>query len=287
MNLYFALNPAKQHVSCLKECDAQSILFSYAFIKQPEKFTKFFQDGYFPKNLIVDSGAFSVWTKGSTMDIDAYAEFCKGMKKLVPKECNLYVVNLDVLPGKFGVRPTDEEREYSAQKGWENMLYLESKGLKVIHVFHQHENFDWLDKLRNHSDYIGISPANDVSMKSKGFWLDKVFSKIKNTVKTHGFGMTAGTYLAKYPFYSADSSTWLAGARYGYIMVFTKDGEAKTLRYKDINQVERYWPYIAQLGIEKLGGRAWRDRVILSIKSAQMLEKSVTELWTKRGIVWN
>ncbi len=205
MNLYFASAPSRIHMSVLKKNDAKNLLFSYAFIKNPARLVELVttpveiehEDGTktmelrYPKRIILDSGAFSVWSKGDVLSLEDYANFCVGFKSLLPKEIELNVVNLDVLPGTWGHVPSKEQIAESAEKGWQNMLYLESLGLKVIHVFHQHEDFAILDKLKAHSDYIGISPANDVSMKQKLDWLNKVFLNIKDTTKTHGFAVTS------------------------------------------------------------------------------------------------
>ena len=286
MRLYFAIAPARIYFKMLEEENVESVLSSYAFIKDPQKMINLWGD-FVPKNLILDSGAFSVWSNGKTVDIDSYALFCEGVKRLLPSEVNLYVVNLDVLPGKFGQRPTNEEREYSASQGFENMLYLESKGLKVIHVFHQHEDFKWLDKMRNHSDYIGISPANDCSMKEKLHWLNEVFGLIKDTIKTHGFAVTSHEQLYRYPFYSVDSSSWTAPPRFGRIPIFMDDLTMKSIQYKDKENVVKYWDYLKHIGIEKLGADKYEDRVKLAIRSYQQLEKMATNIWTKRGITFN
>ena len=71
-------------------------------------------------------------------------------------------------------------------------------------VFHQHERFYWLDEFRKHSDYIGISPANDVSVDKRDIWLSQVFSRIGYSVKTHGFGVTAAQLLLKWAFFSVE-----------------------------------------------------------------------------------
>jgi len=283
MRVFFAISPARIYFKMLEDENVTNILTSYAFIKDPEKMIKLWGD-FRPKNLILDSGAFSVWSKGDTVDIDKYADFCLGVRKILPEGISLYVTNLDVLPGKFGVRPTDFEREDSAQRGFDNMLYLESKGLKVIHVFHQHEDMKWLDKIRNHTDYMGISPANDVSMKEKLYWLNDVFSIIKDTIKTHGFAVTSHEQLYRYPFYSVDSSSWTAPARFGRIPIFLDDFTMKSIEYKDREDVLKYWDYLKDIGIEKLGANEYADRVKLAIRSYQKLEKMATNLWDKRGV---
>ena len=285
MRVFFATSPGVKHVALLKECEVENMLISFHFIKSPERLLKI-MNGYKPKNLIIDSGAFSVWSNGGRVDIDKYAEFCKGVQKILPPEVRMYMVNLDVLPGKFGVRPTEEERHQSAEQGWENMLYLEAKGFKVIHIFHQHEDFSVLKKLMAHSDYIGISPANDVSMNEKINWLRQVFSITRDKIKTHGFAVTSYSQLYQFPFYSVDSSTWISPARFGRIPVFTDDLKLKSFQYKDKEGLLEYWDYVKHIGITMIAKDDWRDRVKIAIKSFQNLEKIATNLWTKRGIVW-
>jgi hypothetical protein len=282
MRVFFATSHTEKYVSLLQKEGVENVLFSYAFFKSPIQTRKIFGD-YNPKNLIIDSGAFSVWTRGEEVNIDQYAYFCEQVKELFPL-CNIYCVNLDVLPGKFGQRPTQRQVEESASEGWKNMEYLESKGLKVIPVFHQHESFEWLDKLRNHCDYIGISPANDVSMKEKLNWLNQVFSIIKDTIKTHGFAVTSWEQLYRYPFFSVDSSSWTSPSRFGSIPVFTDTLKMKVFKYKDKKQVQEVWDYIKDWGIEALASNKWEDRIRLSIKSYLQLHKQANKLWKSRGI---
>lgn len=285
MKLFLATSPSIQHLQVLKECEVRSILISYAFIKKPGRLLEIFGD-YRPKDLILDSGAFSVWSNGETIKLDDYKAFCLDVKKLLGGETNLKIVNLDVLPGKWGERPTEEQRENSAQQSWNNMLELEAEGLKVINVFHQHEDFKWLEKLRNHSDYIGISPANDVSMPEKLNWLNAVFKRIKNSVKTHGFAVTAAAQVYNYPFYSVDSSSWIAGARYARTPIFRDDLTIGSFSHKNLAEIKKYWDYLKHIGIKELSDD-WRGRTKISIKSYQELERIATKLWTSRGIVWN
>jgi hypothetical protein len=264
------------------------LLFSYAFIKNPAKLISLIvgEGNDLPKRIILDSGAFSVWSKGDTVPLKDYANFCVKFRDLLPKEIELNVVNLDVLPGVWGHVPSKEMIAESAEKGWQNMLHLESLGLKVIHVFHQHEDFAILDKLKAHSDYIGISPANDVSMKEKMDWLNKVFLNLKDGTKTHGFAVTSHRQLFGYPFYSVDSSSWVTPARFGRIAVFTDKNEIKTFPYKSQRDVEKYWPYVSFMGIKKIAAERWEDRVGIAIRAYQKLEEVATKVWTSRGVVW-
>lgn len=283
MRVFFATSPSDIYFKLLEEEQVENVLVSYAFVKDSRKLIDL-MDTYHPKNLILDSGAFSVWSKGDTVNIELYALFCENVKRLLPSDINLYVVNLDVLPGKFGQRPTQEQHEQSAAQGWENMLLLESKGLKVIHVFHQHEDYKWLEKMRAHSDYIGISPANDCSMKEKMYWLNEVFGIIKDTIKTHGFAVTSHEQLYRYPFYSVDSSSWTAPARFGRIPVFLDNLSMKSVEYKNKKQVMEHWDYLKHIGIDELAADNYRVRVKLAIRSFQKLQEMATSIWNKRGI---
>lgn len=289
MFVYAATSPSRVHISLLKENDQQNFLFSYAFIKNPRKLIELLGDPL-PRRIILDSGAFSVWTNGGTVSLTDYGKFATEIQELLPGTTELNIVNLDVLPGKWGLVPSKEEIADSAEKGWQNMLYLESLGLKVIHVYHQHEDFAVLDRLRGHSDYIGVSPANDVSMKEKLAWMDKVYERldVKNTkIKTHGFAVTGHKQLYNYPFYSVDSSSWVMSARFGRLAIFTDKKEIKTFAYKDINGSEMFWKYISHLGMERIASDSWHDRTSISIKSYQKLQDFATKLWTNRGIIFN
>ena len=285
MRVFFAVSNSDKYLGILNKEGVDNVLISYAFFKSPSKARKVFGD-YNPKNLILDSGAFSVWTRGESINIEEYAYFCLEMIKLFPTT-NIYCVNLDVLPGKFGRRPSLQEVQDSAAEGWVNMEFLESKGLKVIPVFHQHEDFAVLDKLRAHTDYIGISPANDVSMPEKINWLNEVFSIIKDTIKTHGFAVTSHKQLYAFPFFSVDSSSWTSPSRFGTINIFMDDLTMRVFRYKDEAQVKEFWPYIKDWGIDDLASEEWEHRIRLSIKSYLQLDKQANKLWTARGVKWN
>lgn len=178
-------------------------------------------------DLVLDSGAFTAWSKGQPVDIDEYCAYIKHNAEGID-----HYVALDVIPGEFGRVPTPAEVEASAAQGWENLLYMQREGLDPVPVFHQGEQFKWLHRMIAHGcKYIGISPANDRTTGQKRVWLDRVFTEIVDkdgwpVVKTHAFGMTAVSLLMRYPWYSADSATWVLASGRGSIMVpHAHDGE--------------------------------------------------------------
>lgn len=171
-------------------------------------------------DLILDSGAFSAWRKMETLRVEDYIEFIQRYHG-----CFHEVVNLDVIPGAFGKKPSAEEVERSAGLGWKNMEVMRAAGIKPMHVFHQGERFYWLEKMIDEGlDYIGISPANDRTTKQKMQWLDSVFGFLCGdrgfpSVRTHGFGVTSLPILFRYPFYSVDSVSWILFGAYGQILI--------------------------------------------------------------------
>ena len=174
--------------------------------------------------LIMDSGAYSAWRKGVVIDLDAYIQYCLDHSDTLDN-----FVQLDVIPGKYGYKDIPyEEREAVAAEGYENYLYMISKGMpkdRTIVVFHQGDHFHWLERLREEKiPYIGLSPGNDRSTTEKMDWLDECMYYVTDRkglplMKWHGFGVTSVPIIRRFPWYSVDSVTWLVFAWYGNILL--------------------------------------------------------------------
>lgn len=175
-------------------------------------------------DLLIDSGAFSAWTKKLVVDREAYANFCLERLDLID-----YVVNLDKIPGEYGDKDlTPEKIEDSASTGWDNCMFMLSKGIpkeKLVHVFHQGESFSWLERMRDYGlPYIGLSPANDRGTTEKMRWLDECMYYVTDSRglpmnKWHGFAVTSIPLLRRFPWFSCDSATFIMFAVYGVILV--------------------------------------------------------------------
>ncbi len=72
-------------------------------------------------------------------------------------------------------------------------------------------------------DYIGIGGRHGVSTDLQCRYFSEIFSIIKSSnnpnVKVHAFGITVPKILESFPFYSADSTTWLQVAINGGILL--------------------------------------------------------------------
>ena len=283
MKIFLAFGGQKQVMQCFEELKPQHLLISFAYVKTVNEIQKIFKN-YWPQDLLIDSGAFSVWTKGNEINLKNYMLFCKSIQQIVPKSTYVRFVNLDVLPGKFGERPTKQQREDSAQAGWANMIIMRQEGLLPIHVFHQHEDFKWLKTMLEFGlDYIGLSPANDSSMKDKKVFLDQCFSIVKTKVKTHGFAVTSHNQVLNYPFYSVDSSSWAAGAIYARTPTF-KDGRIKMYAYKDKKVLSEF---LANTKKEEGLMTNYVKHYKEGIRAFMQLEAFANQVWEKRGIKHN
>lgn len=172
--------------------------------------------------LMVDSGAFSVWSKGATIDLDAYIRFCHDHPDV------RYYVGLDVIPGKMFQKRTvtTEGTEASCKASWDNYQEMLRQGLpkaKVIPVYHQNDDLRWLKRyLEFGTPYVGISPANDSTTEGKLRYLDTVKPYIFNrdgslAVRTHGFAVTSYRLMKYMDWWSVDSASWKLSAAWGGI----------------------------------------------------------------------
>ena len=171
--------------------------------------------------LMLDSGAYSVWTSRTDVNLDDYCAFIREHSEQIDA-----YVSLDVIPGVKGRAPSAKEVEASARRGWENLLYMRDVWqLDPIPVLHQGESFEWLDRmLQAKCSYIGLSPRIMGPTQIKRRWLDTVWRRLVNddgtpAVKTHGFGMNALPLLFRYPWHTVDASTWIKRAIFGKILM--------------------------------------------------------------------
>lgn len=225
MDLYFASsgNLEMEKILELKQCNRLFTQLEKSSIKRCISMKSRRND----RKLFIDSGAFTSWTKGIDVDVDAYIDYINSLDSEIT-----LCAQVDCIPGTFGTPRTSDEIREAPIKSWENYLYMKDKIVsrdKLIPIFHQEESFEHLKNMLEyrHNDgskikYIGVSPANDRSQKDKEDFIAKSFDIIKHSsnpeVKTHAFGMTNLEILKKYPYTSADSTRWKMLAAYGSIL---------------------------------------------------------------------
>jgi len=168
---------------------------------------------------MIDSGAFTAWTKGLDVDVDEYINRMNQLDDVVD-----YYIQLDKIPGRKGTPPTAQERKDAEIATRDNFLYMESKAIsphKLLPVFHQGDSWSLLREFLTHRrpdgaliDYICISHSKERRMqKGQADWFLDVYDLIRTfnpTVKVHVLGLGQPKTARKNPWFnSMDSTTYV------------------------------------------------------------------------------
>jgi hypothetical protein len=171
--------------------------------------------------IFLDSGAFSSWKRGATIDLNEYVRFIQRNQSHIDA-----YVNLDVIPGLSGRREHRREQiEQAAALSYANQRRMKAAGLSPLPVFHQDEDFHWLRQMLDDDEpFIALSPSTRAHSTHIMRWLDQCFELIPRDVKTHGLGVTSPSLCRHFPWTSLDSTTWALQAGNGKIPVPRYDG---------------------------------------------------------------
>lgn len=181
------------------------MLFSFAYLDGLMLLLGYLRDqDLVIDEIFLDSGAYSIATKGIRIDLEEYAGWVRLLDRY-SRVRTLVPTNLDVIP-------TDAiDLEKCAGEGWRNYLRLKELGVDSIPVLHYGESLTWLDKMLNQTDYVGLGGVSQNNVEKNRHWFDKVFSYLDRQnvqgLKVHGYGTTAPRMLVRYPWHSVDSST--------------------------------------------------------------------------------
>ena len=197
----------------LKKDDNVGILTTYA---DGSKAVKKFIDKRHCKTFC-DSGAYGVAHSGKKINIDEYIKFINETP-----ECDVFAV-LDEIPWTDGEKD-DALYRRAADGTWKNYTYMiehvKPEYLdKLVCAFHFGEPKDALHRIiagykGYKPKYIALGGRAGVSTKDLYSYLDNRFWKwVRESenpdIKIHAFGVTVFEMLERYPWYSADSTTWL------------------------------------------------------------------------------
>ena len=163
------------------------------------------------RTVFLDSGAFSAWTLGATINIEDYCAYIIRNRDIIRHEDGVMMAS--VLDGIGDPLQT-----------WRNQLEMEQRGAKPLPCFHFGEDEKYLDWYIQNYEYITLGGMVGKSPKSLRTWLDRIWDRYlvdgngQAKIKVHGFGLTSVPLMRDYPWYSTDSSSWIQIARFGAIM---------------------------------------------------------------------
>ena len=220
--------------------------------------------------LFFDSGAYSAYTKGERITPGAYGQWLYQWKHLATTYANLDVIG-------------------DANGTVENQRILEEMGLNPLPVFHGGSPMSLLDNLVEKYNYMAIGGLVGVQGRSNELMrnLALIFRKTNDKIAAHGFGAVDFKMQKSFRWYSADSTTWLNGHRYGKIRMFdpmrSRIIDAKCRTPKDWGR------YAIPLRAMGLNWRDWayqknyaphKDNTTkLAIIAYKTLEQFITDIW--------
>jgi hypothetical protein len=184
----------------------------------------------FPRNLMLDSGAFTVWNAGKQVTlpevVDAYSSVLDQAGDLFEQ---VWLVNLDEIPGKPGA-PEQDRKALRAAAATEdaNLVELRNRfGRSVLPVIHQSRDdrfdCDRLKEVVQQGDFVCVSPDNSRPEKERVSWARKIRDlahEIAPDIRLHGLATTGNVMSNGYGFYSVDSEAWSRHARYGSLDLY-------------------------------------------------------------------
>ena len=138
--------------------------------------------------VMLDSGAFTAWNSGGTIDRDA--------------------LHAEYLRGRYAEGPALDDLE-DADRSRANWLWSAEHGSDQWPTFHYGEPFELLDEYAAKSWKIGLGGiANPAVRPNRGRWLSDVFKRAWPH-RFHAFGLFDRKLLVQFPFHSVDSAIWM------------------------------------------------------------------------------
>ena len=258
--------PGTEAPSILSNMEVTLPLISYFYAK---KDLKLFRE--YKKPLYLDSGVFTARKKGKTISI----------KDLI----TYYKKNEDIIDWVFNLDEGDPENQLN------NCKIMKKAGLNVIGIFHGKKsgkahgimNMEYLDRFAEVSNYVALGSLVPEYFDSVFEYIDK-----RNLwpLKIHALGTERLNLLDRYPFYSSDSSAFQKSYTYGLISENVEFTKLKAFHPKDNLPKALKIDALAN----KMIGRTYeaRDlRIANAVLQREVIQKYLTNLWIKKGIVWD
>lgn len=211
-NIYRRLDDVERHYYDLLD----NVLESYHYVHKDLAVRAMRED---KRRIFLDSGAFSAWTQGSVIDMNAYCRYIKENDDILlhGDDGSPYASVLDAIG--------DPEGTFRNQKRMEKM------GVKPLPCFHFGEDERYVDYYLKKYPYITLGGMVGRGTAQLTQWLDRIWGKYlcdstgRARLKVHGFGLTSDSLMHRYPWYSVDSTTWQQLGSAGSIMFYDFDKE--------------------------------------------------------------
>lgn len=179
------------------------LLESYHYVHRQAAVDKMRRDGV---KVFLDSGAFSAFTKGVTIDLVGYCDYIKRNADIIEVASVLDGIGDPLLT-------------------WQNQLAMEAQGVRPLPCFHYGEDERYLEWYISRYEYITLGGMVPIDKTILVDWLDRIWDRYlvdgagRPKLKVHGFGLTTANLMVRYPWYSIDSSSWVQQAANGNVVL--------------------------------------------------------------------
>lgn len=232
MDLYFVCTNDKVEKEAIRNVQPERILMSYHYLKKAPLKRIVEELGYQPK-IMLDSGAFSYWTKGKNVSIIDYMKYIKENEEYITE-----YMALDVMDN-----PNISIKYYEIMK---------MEGFNPIPVYHYGDDESYLQRyVDDGNTYIALGKT--VPIKNKNVvknWVNDLIEKYPN-VKFHLLGSSGKIITRNTRIHSVDASTWIRRAIIGFPRhIQGTDRDTKRLRaewqIREITRRVKEESYVAQ-----------------------------------------
>lgn len=242
------------------------------------------------EKVFVDSGAFSAFTLGVTIDLVEYCDFLKKNVDIIRVDDGVYLAS--VLDGIGDALLT-----------YENQKAMEAQGVTPLPCFHAGEDEAYLEHYAKNYPYITLGGLVGGGTQQLKIWLDRVWTRHlmdhrgRPKLKVHGFGITAIPLMERYPWWSVDSTSWIQTASFGAITIpgvgnleVSKESPSKHVKGAHINSLTpiEYERTMARLIAEGFDPHYIIDnylgRATYNMKAYQTIEDTINRQRTQRSI---
>ena len=261
-------------------------LDSYHYVGSQRKVDEMRADG---AQIFLDSGAFSAFTTNKPINIDEYARYVLENEDIIEKVDGVLMAS--VLDG-IG----------DAQQTLNQQAYLEKKGVTTLPCYHFSEPLEYLDYYIARYPYITIGGLVGKSSRDLKSWLDGIWDSHLTDgsgnprLKVHAFGITSTEILQRYPWYSADSSSWLQYGLFGnvytnhwLVLGISKDKQTRKeagKHYDSFNEMEQMHikAYLEESGIPVEDMRqAYNSRAVYNAREYVILGDQINNGGLRNG----
>lgn len=212
------------------------------------------------RKIFLDSGAFSMFTKGIKIPLEKYVEFIKNNSDIIEVA--------SVMDGIGDPKLT-----------FENQKKLEDMGAEVLPCFHYGEPVSYLEYYLEHYNHITLGGMVPISTPDLYQWLDFIWENYLTdaegypTHKVHGFGLTILGLMKRYPWYSVDSTSWVLTGRFGSIYMSKENGTEFKLTVSDqspkVKSIDAHFDTLSKTNkdyiLEKINSKGYNIEELRSI----------------------